>query len=437
MDLRELGSLLREERERQGLSVIDVSERIKISRACLTAIEEGDESQLPHPVYAKGFVKNYAGLLGLDPVELGERLSRVYAVSDDHAINMPEPGERVDPPRRAPSFPAAGGKALKFGLLAVAGLMVLAAVLWFFLLRSPAPDRGAGAPAPAGQAAAPEPARPAPIAPEPIRPVAPEPVAAPKDTAAARPVDPVQATPEPAPTPTVPPAPSSPLPQTELMPPAPAAAPTETVIGDAGAHRVEITANEECWYEAGIDGGAMKEGRLAPGQRLTGRFGEVMLIRLGNAGAVRIRFNGADYPLQAAKGEVKTLRFTAKKTPGQDKPAETAQKPAETAPAPTAPPAKPLETAAPAAPAAAAPADPGSGKRLDIVGADGSWVMIITDGGPAKEVYVKKGQTISSAYNDKIEVRLGNPSSVIFRHEGKEIPMSTERGESGKSVRFP
>ena len=51
MDLHELGTMLREERERQGLSIEAVSDRIKITRSCLTAIEEGNENNLPHPVF--------------------------------------------------------------------------------------------------------------------------------------------------------------------------------------------------------------------------------------------------------------------------------------------------------------------------------------------------------------------------------------------------
>ena len=67
MDLRKLGALLREERERRSLSLDDVSNKIKISKTCLAAIEEGDEEKLPHPVYAKGFIRNYARLLDMGP----------------------------------------------------------------------------------------------------------------------------------------------------------------------------------------------------------------------------------------------------------------------------------------------------------------------------------------------------------------------------------
>jgi len=78
MDLRELGALLREERERRGLTIDQVSDRIKITRTCIAAIEDGNEDCLPHPVYAKGFIKNYAKLLGMDTGEFQESLAQIY-----------------------------------------------------------------------------------------------------------------------------------------------------------------------------------------------------------------------------------------------------------------------------------------------------------------------------------------------------------------------
>ncbi|MBA4358226.1 MAG: hypothetical protein C0405_10945, partial [Desulfovibrio sp.] len=44
----------------------------KISRRNLTAIEEGQVKLLPHPVYLKGYVRNIAAMVGLDPDELAQ-----------------------------------------------------------------------------------------------------------------------------------------------------------------------------------------------------------------------------------------------------------------------------------------------------------------------------------------------------------------------------
>lgn len=66
MNLMELGGLLKQERERRGLSVRDVMDATKISRRNLNALEDGAVKLLPHPVYLKGYVRNYARLVGLD-----------------------------------------------------------------------------------------------------------------------------------------------------------------------------------------------------------------------------------------------------------------------------------------------------------------------------------------------------------------------------------
>ena len=82
-----------------------------------------------------------------------------------------------------------------------------------------------------------------------------------------------------------------------------------------------------------------------------------------------------------------------------------------------------------------AEAAPG-GKEVEIYGQDGSWVIISPDKAPSKEIYVKKGQRISIPFGEKIEIKLGNPSSVVFRYDGKETPVNTEKG-GVKTIRFP
>ncbi|WP_027179867.1 helix-turn-helix domain-containing protein [Maridesulfovibrio bastinii] len=84
MNLKELGSRLKEERLRQGLSVAEVMEQTKISRRNILAIESGDECEMPHPVYAKGFVKIYSKTLGFDPEEFGEEFSKSCPIESEY-----------------------------------------------------------------------------------------------------------------------------------------------------------------------------------------------------------------------------------------------------------------------------------------------------------------------------------------------------------------
>lgn len=66
----ELGEILRQAREAKGLSLAQVEEATKIRSTYLQALEEEQYDRLPAPVYIKGFLKNYALYLGLEPQEV-------------------------------------------------------------------------------------------------------------------------------------------------------------------------------------------------------------------------------------------------------------------------------------------------------------------------------------------------------------------------------
>lgn len=455
MDLHELGSMLRAERERQGLSLEDVSDKIKITRSCLSAIEEGNASSLPHPVYAKGFIKNYAKLLGVNQEEFSRNLAAVYppeeaaphessvlkSLADEDCGCTP-----VGPRRRSPVM------GIFFSLVALVALAGGGWYVWTHVVSrsggeaTSAPVQGeadpgadtaaADRPVPvvpreSSPDAAPDAAAPSAMTPTPgegdlspaanvpadevSEPALPEPTAEDRATEDIATSGPAQTPAEPAPQPATP-APGKP---TGKM----------FTVGESGTHVVSIVAKGRCWLQAGADGGPMREVTLEKGDGFTGRFTDSLLMRLGNAGAVEIRFDNKLYPLQVGSGSVKTLKFVAKKSD------ESAAKPAAGQEAAT--PAAPQETAAPAETTAPAAAENAQGeKQLEIVGQDGSWVIILADKEPAKEVYMKKGQHMTVPFHDSISVKLGNPSKVLFVYNGKETPVTTQKGES-KTVRFP
>ncbi|MCY4512295.1 MAG: helix-turn-helix transcriptional regulator [Bdellovibrionales bacterium] len=67
-----VGAYLRTQRERKGLSYEQIHEITRISPDVLRKIEEG--RSLSAPIFLKGFVKNYARALGLDPIPLLKEL---------------------------------------------------------------------------------------------------------------------------------------------------------------------------------------------------------------------------------------------------------------------------------------------------------------------------------------------------------------------------
>lgn len=61
-----VGDQLRRAREAKGLSIADVEKTTRIRARFLQAMEEDRWNDLPGPVQARGFLRNYAALLGLD-----------------------------------------------------------------------------------------------------------------------------------------------------------------------------------------------------------------------------------------------------------------------------------------------------------------------------------------------------------------------------------
>src|SRR5215216_4232705 len=71
-----IGETLRRERLRQNLGLEKISKELKISQRFLEAIEDERFDRLPAVVFAKSFVRQYAGLLGLDPEEMAAEVQR-------------------------------------------------------------------------------------------------------------------------------------------------------------------------------------------------------------------------------------------------------------------------------------------------------------------------------------------------------------------------
>lgn len=78
-----IGSILKEARETQGWSLEEVAEKTKIRYKYIQALEDGSFEILPGGrVYAKGFIRNYARFLGLNPEELAAELEKIYVLED-------------------------------------------------------------------------------------------------------------------------------------------------------------------------------------------------------------------------------------------------------------------------------------------------------------------------------------------------------------------
>lgn len=72
------GSLLRRLRESCDASVAEVAAITKISKRYLRALEENDYGELPAAVYVRGFVREYARALGMDPDAVARGYMSLY-----------------------------------------------------------------------------------------------------------------------------------------------------------------------------------------------------------------------------------------------------------------------------------------------------------------------------------------------------------------------
>ncbi len=124
-----VGQELRAGRLRRGDDLATVSRDLKIRKDHLEAVEENRLENLPGRTYAIGFVRSYAGYLGLDATEVVERYKQEIAGRHDDHIQTVAP--MPDEQRRLPQ-----------GWRFVAGVVVLAVGygVWHLLSAGSAPQ---------------------------------------------------------------------------------------------------------------------------------------------------------------------------------------------------------------------------------------------------------------------------------------------------------
>lgn len=246
-DSGSFGDWLRRQREMREISLRDIAERTKISLRYLEAMEADRFDLLPAPIFAKGFLREYARYVGLSPDDVVNHYLSVHhpeelagdPKEDTKVRSKPKPLDPGQPPVR---------RNWSYGLvLALAGLILLVLVAiaaWFADKRHEEPASSNGQ--------------------------APPPIAAPPAPVAA-----VQPASAPAPEP------SAPL-------------------------EVSLAFNKDCWVEAVIDGKNRFSELRVQGEALQLEASKSIVLTLGNAGAVDVQVNG--YPLELGKKEGDVVR---------------------------------------------------------------------------------------------------------------------------------
>ena len=121
-----VGKQLRNGREAKGMTLGDVAERLKLSPRQVEALENDDWSRLQCNTITRGFVRNYARLVGLDAADLMLALDR---------IAKPQQKELNVPVSINVKVPSEHGVARRDYFRVVGGLLILmiAVLVYFFL----------------------------------------------------------------------------------------------------------------------------------------------------------------------------------------------------------------------------------------------------------------------------------------------------------------
>ena len=129
----QIGKVLEQARERAGLDLREAEQRTKIRIKYLQALEDEEWQALPGGAYAKGFLRTYGELLGLD----GEALVDEYRRQQEPVASR---GYPLADPEREQQRAGAGRQGSRLGpALAIAAAVAIAAAL-VILLSGDDPD---------------------------------------------------------------------------------------------------------------------------------------------------------------------------------------------------------------------------------------------------------------------------------------------------------
>lgn len=120
----EIGAELGAARKARKQSVAALAKSLRLSRNCLESLEAGDWEPLGAPVYASGYVRNYARHLGITSID--ERLAD-WAKQSVASLELQQPEILLQPAQRFNAFERYA-RALTY----VAATSVLAIPLWWF-----------------------------------------------------------------------------------------------------------------------------------------------------------------------------------------------------------------------------------------------------------------------------------------------------------------
>ena len=283
-----IGQVLRDAREAQGLTLEEAAARLRLMQRQIVAMEADEFESLGQPVFARGFVRNYSRLLGLEPEILLAKMEG--APSEPSVVSYAEPPQ----PRSWLSSPW-----LILLLLGVLVVVTVPVTLYWWL--------NEGEDELVSRVQSVERVDPVPLPPRPVA----VPVEAAAPVAEPAPPPPVEAA--------TPVAPAAPAPAMPVAPAAPAPIPA-AVPGEAGAPAAPVSPvlggvlklefGNEAWVEIKDASGRMLHRQLNPaGSSVSVRGQPPFDLVIGNAAQARMTYNGRPIDLNPFIG-MTVARFT-------------------------------------------------------------------------------------------------------------------------------
>lgn len=257
------GERLAEARREQQISILEIAKELHLDEPKVRALEQNEFDKLGAAVFAKGHLRKYAEIVGVDPDDI---LTDYYKMT--RAADLP-PVVSSRPKLRRELSPGPW-------IALVAFLLVAAAAYWWFVMRPGPVTPPAAEPAPTREEAV--------ETPEPVE----EPI-----------VEGPQASGEDAEVP------AAEEPVTEV------AAETPEPVADDGLTRLSLSFSGDCWTEiSDADGRRLffEMGRAGRNLELSGTA--PISILFGNVENVSLRVDGADYPVAPANPGSRTARLT-------------------------------------------------------------------------------------------------------------------------------
>lgn len=142
MTMKTVGELLQHAREGKNYSLADIARATRITPRYLSAIEANDFKTLPPATFTKGFLRNYAVTVGLDPQMVLAIFRRDYD-QDERGRIIPR---GLTQPVKAPLFVITPTR-ISILISAVLGLIVMAFFIRQIMIFTQAPPLDLTAPA--------------------------------------------------------------------------------------------------------------------------------------------------------------------------------------------------------------------------------------------------------------------------------------------------